>query len=150
MKIGYRIGGLFEDYSKEEGNIGFEIFFPRIYNSFAEAEDHQACPSAKMLKLDSGEVVIVLYDGGKEVETIHWDNWQRYKCYRVKESCKDSAVLDADEDFEPYSEKFEKIFELYCGGIPRDKWNMQYLAYCIAPVIIMDEDNLLVLKEDNQ
>lgn len=33
IKIGYRIGGSFEDYCKD-GNVGFEILFPHIYSSF--------------------------------------------------------------------------------------------------------------------
>lgn len=37
IKIGYRIGGSFEDYCKD-GNVGFEILFPHIYFSYEEAE----------------------------------------------------------------------------------------------------------------
>lgn len=83
IKIGYRIGGSFEDYCKD-GNVGFEILFPHIYPSYEEAEKNNYRISAMMKKQDDGEVVIILYEDKIPVETIHWDEWMKYKCNHLK------------------------------------------------------------------
>ena len=92
IKIGYRIGGSFEDYCKD-GNIGFEILFPHIYSSYEEAEKNNYRISAMMKKQDDGEVVIILYEDKIPVETIHWDEWMKYKCNHLKRE-KIDAYLD--------------------------------------------------------
>ena len=83
IKTGYRIGGSFEDYCKD-GNVGFEILFPHIYSSFEEAEKNNYRISAMMKKQNDGEVVIILYEDKIPVETIHWDEWMKYKCNHLK------------------------------------------------------------------
>lgn len=135
IKVGYKIGGSFEDYG-----AGFEILFPHTYSSYEEAEKNDFRLSAQMEKQDDGEVVIVLYEDKSPVETIHWDEWWKYKCNRIKEGRKDCDFADANTDYEPYSAKFEKIFCDYSGNNDRKVWSMQFLASWIEPVIIMDND----------
>ena len=143
IKIGYRIGGSFEDYSKD-GNVGFEILFPHIYSSFEEAEKNNYRISAMMKKQNDGEVVIILYEDKIPVETIHWDEWMKYKCNHLKREKIDAGFTDANTDYEPYSEKFEKIFDAYCGNNKLESFHMQYLAYWVEPVIIENDEDICV------
>ena len=143
IKIGYRIGGSFEDYCKE-GNVGFEILFPHIYSSYEEAEKNHYRISAMMKKQDDGEVVIILYEDKIPVETIHWDEWMKYKCNHLKREKIDAGFADANTDYEPYSEKFEKIFDAYCGNNKLESFHMQYLAYWVEPVIIENDEDICV------
>lgn len=147
IKIGYKIGASFEDYCKN-GNIGFEIVFPHIYHSHEEAERNNFRLSAKMEKQDDEKVIIVLYEDGVPVETIRWDEWWKYKCNHIKEESKDLAFWDANTDYEPYSAKFEEIFDCYCENKTFDKWSMQFLAYWIEPVIIMDNDGSYTARKN--
>lgn len=147
-KIGYKVGASFEDYGKD-GGVGFEILFPHIYTSFEEAEKNNYRMSANMEKQENEEVIIVLYEDKKPVETIRWDEWWKYKCNHVKEKSKDLDFHDANTDYEPYSAKFEKIFDYYCGNKIRDIWSMQYLAYWIEPVIIMDNDGTYTARKND-
>ena len=135
IKIGYKVGGSFDDYGVN-GSIGFEILFPHIYNSYEEAEKNNYRLSAQMEKQNNGEVVIVLFEDKIPVDTIHWNEWWKYKCNRIKEEQKDSIHVDANIDYEPYSAKFEEIFRDYCGNNEYKVWSMQYLAYWVEPVII--------------
>lgn len=89
-----------------------------------------------MEKQNNGEVVIVLFEDKIPVDIIHWDEWWKYKCNRIKEERKDSGFVDANIDYEPCSAKFEEIFQDYCGNNERKAWSMQYLAYWVEPVII--------------
>lgn len=143
IKIGYRIGGSFEDYCKD-GNVGFEILFPHIYSSFEEAEKNNYRISAMMKKQNDGEVVIILYEDKIPVETIHWDEWMKYKCNHLKREKIDAGFTDANTDYEPYSEKFEKIFGAYCGNNKLESFHMQYLAYWVEPVIIENDEDICV------
>jgi hypothetical protein len=143
IKIGYRIGGSFEDYCKD-GNVGFEILFPHIYSSFEEAEKNNYRISAMMKKQNDGEVVIILYEDKIPVETIHWDEWMKYKCNHLKREKIDAGFTDANTDYEPYSEKFEKIFDAYCGNNKLESFHMQYLAYWVEPVIIENDEDICV------
>lgn len=143
IKIGYRIGGSFEDYCKD-GNVGFEILFPHIYSSFEEAEKNSYRISAMMNKQNDGEVVIILYEDKIPVETIHWDEWMKYKCIHLKREKIDAYFADASTDYEPYSEKFEKIFDAYCGNNKLESFHMQYLAYWVEPVIIENDEDICV------
>lgn len=143
IKIGYRIGGSFEDYCKD-GNVGFEILFPHIYSSFEEAEKNNYRISAMMKKQNDGEVVIILYEDKIPVETIHWDEWMKYKCNHLKIEKIDAGFTDANTDYEPYSEKFEKIFDAYCGNNKLESFHMQYLAYWVEPVIIENDEDICV------
>ncbi len=136
IEIGYKIGGLFEDYSAN-GSVGFEIVFPHTYSSAEEADKNEFRLSAQMEKQNDGEVVIVLYEDKSPVETIHWDEWWKYKCKRIKEERKDLGFVDASTDYEPYSAKFEEIFRDYCRDKNRKVWSMQYLAYWVEHVIKM-------------
>lgn len=143
IKIGYRIGGSFEDYCKD-GNVGFEILFPHIYPSYEEAEKNNYRISAMMKKQDDGEVVIILYEDKIPVETIHWDEWMKYKCNHLKREKIDAGFADANTDYEPYSEKFEKIFDAYCRNNKLESFHMQYLAYWVEPVIIENDEDICV------
>lgn len=143
IKIGYRIGGSFEDYCKD-GNVGFEILFPHIYSSFEEAEKNNYRISAMMNKQNDGEVVIILYEDKIPVETIHWDEWMKYKCIHLKREKIDACFADASTDYEPYSEKFEKIFDAYSGNNKLESFHMQYLAYWVEPVIIENNEDICV------
>lgn len=147
-KINYKIGVSFEDCGKD-GGVGFEILFPHIYASFEDAENNNYRMSANMEKQNDGEVIIVLYEDKKPVETIRWDEWWKYKCNHVKEESKDLDFHDVNTDYEPYSEKFEKIFDYYCGNKIRDEWTMQDLAYWIEPVIIMDNDGSYTARKND-
>ena len=42
MKIGYKVGGSFEDYC-EDGSVGFEILFPYTYPSYEKAAFEACC-----------------------------------------------------------------------------------------------------------
>lgn len=148
MKIGYKVGGSFEDYCKD-GSVGFEILFPYTYSSYEEADKNNYRLSAMMKKQDDDEVVIVLYEDKIPVETIHWDEWWKYKCNHIKKESKDSDSVDANTDYEPFSEKFEKIFDAYCGEKTRDEWSMQYLAYWVEPVIVMDNDGSYTARKND-
>lgn len=143
IKIGYRIGGSFEDYCKD-GNVGFEILFPHIYPSYEEAEKNNYRISAMMKKQDDGEVVIILYEDKIPVETIHWDEWMKYKCNHLKREKIDAGFADANTDYEPYSEKFEKIFDAYCRNNKLESFHMQYLAYWVESVIIENDEDICV------
>ena len=143
IKIGYRIGGSFEDYCKD-GNVGFEILFPHIYPSYEEAEKNNYRISAMMKKQDDGEVVIILYEDKIPVETIHWDEWMKYKCNHLKREKIDAGFADANTDYEPYSEKFEKIFDAYCRNNKLESFHMQYLDYLVEPVIIENDEDICV------
>lgn len=147
-KIGYKIGGSFEDYGTN-GSIGFEILFPRIYSSYEEAHKNNFRLSAQMEKQGDGEVVIILYEDKFPVETIHWDEWWKYKCNRIKEERKDLGFVDANTDYEPYSARFEEIFRYYCSNKERKVWSMQYLAYWAEPVIIMDNDGSYTARKND-
>ena len=46
--------------------------------------------------------------------------------------------------YEPYSEKFEKIFDAYCGNNKLESFHMQYLAYWVEPVIIENDEDICV------
>ena len=92
IKIGYRIGGSFEEAEKNNYRI-----------------------SAMMKKQNDGEVVIILYEDKIPVETIHWDEWMKYKCNHLKREKIDAGFTDANTDYEPYSEKFEKILASFRG-----------------------------------
>lgn len=83
IRIGYKVGGSFDDYGVN-GSIGFEILFPHIYNSYEEAEKNNYRLSAQMEKQNNGEVVIVLFEDKIPVGTIHWNEWWKYKCNRIK------------------------------------------------------------------
>lgn len=147
-QIGYKIGGSFEDYGTN-GSIGFEILFPHTYSSYEEAEKNESSISAKMEKQSDGEVVIVLYENKFPVETIRWDEWQKYKCNHIKEKSKDLGVVDADTDYEPYSARFEEIFRNYCKDEERKVWSMQYLAYWVEPVILMKNDGSYTARKND-
>ena len=148
IKIGYKIGGSFEDYSVN-GSIGFEIVFPHTYSSYKKAVKNNFRLSAQMEKQDDGEVVIVLYEDKSPVETIHWDEWWKYKCNRIKEERKDLGFVDANTDYEPCSAKFEEIFCDYCRDKERKVWLMQYLAYWVEPVVIMDNDGSYTARKND-
>lgn len=137
-KIGYKLGGSFDDLGAS-GNIGFEILFPHIYSSYEAAEKSNVIIYARMEK-EGAEVVIKLYEDKKVTETIHWNEWWKYRCYHIKEEFKNSAFIDGNSDYEPYNAKFEDIFLDYCAGRERDYWSMQYLAYWVEPVIIKDAE----------
>lgn len=102
-----------------------------------------------MEKQDNGEVVIVLCEDLSPVDTIHWDEWWKYKCNRIKEERKDLGFVDANTDYEPCSAKFEEIFRDYCGDKERKVWDMQYLAYWTEPVIIMDNDGSYTARKND-
>ena len=148
IRIGYKVGGSFEDYSVN-GSVGFEILFPHVYSSYEEAEKNNYRLSAQMEKQDNGEVVIVLCEDLSPVDTIHWDEWWKYKCNRIKEERKDLGFVDANTDYEPCSAKFEEIFRDYCGDKERKVWDMQYLAYWTEPVIIMDNDGSYTARKND-
>lgn len=148
IKVGYKVGGSFEDYGVN-GSVGFEMIFPHTYSSYEEAEKNNFRLSAQMEKQDDGEVVIVLYEDKSPVETIHWDEWWKYKCNRIKEERKDLGFVDAKTDYEPYSAKFEEIFCDYCGNNDRKVWSMQFLAYWIEPVIMMDNDGSYTARKND-
>jgi len=148
IKIGYKIGGTFDD-SSVNGSIGFEILFPHIYSSYEEAEINERTISAKMIKQPDGEVVINLYENDVQVETIRWDEWWKYKCNHIKSESKGSGFVDAHTDYEPYSAKFEEIFRDYCGNKNRETWVMQYLAYWVEPVILMDNDGSYTARKND-
>ena len=146
--IGYKIGGSFEDYS-DNGDIGFEILFPHVYASYEEAQYNNYRLSAQMEKQSNGEVIIVLYEDKVPVETIRWDEWQKYECNHIKEESKNSSFTDALTDYEPYSAKFEDIFRDYCGNQDRKVWSMQYLAYWVEPVILMENDGSYTARKND-
>lgn len=148
MKIGYKVGGSFEGYCRD-GSVGFEILFPYTYSSYEEACKNNYRLSAMMKKQDDDEVVIVLYEDKIPVETIHWDEWWKYKCNHIKEESKDSDFVDANNDYEPFSEKFEKIFDECCEEKTCDEWSMQYLAYWVEPVIVMDNDGSYTARKND-
>ena len=156
IRIGYKIGGSFEDYS-DNGSVGFEILFPHIYSSYEEAQKNNYRLSAQMEKKNNGEVAIVLCEDKSPVDTIHWDEWWKYKCNRIKEERKNISFVDGNTDYEPCSTKFEEIFRDYCGNKERKVWDMEYLAYWIEPVIIMgfnwsddDEKDTHMIEGDDE
>ena len=148
IKIGYKIGGSFEDYGTN-GSVGFEILFPHTYSSYEEAEKNNFRLSAQMEKQDNEEVVISLYEDKILVETIRWDEWWKYKCNRIKEERKDLGFVDANTDYEPCSAKFEEIFIDYCGNKERKVWSMQYLAYWVEPVILMENNGSYTARKND-
>lgn len=148
-KIGYKTGASFEDYTVN-GGIGFEILFPSTYAFYEEAEKNNFRLSAQMEKQDNGEVVIVLYEDKSPVEIIHWDEWWKYKCNHIKEERKDLGFVDANTDYEPYAAKFEEIFNDYCNGKDRNVWSMQYLAYWVEPVIVIENDGSYTARKNTE
>ena len=43
-----------------------------------------------------------------------------------------------------FFEKFEKIFDAYCGNNKLESFHMQYLAYWVEPVIIENDEDICV------
>lgn len=135
--IRFKIGGEFQDCWKDKIWIGFDLLFPFKYELLEMAEivgSHQT--SAWMEKEANGEVVIRLYEFGEPIETIHWDEWWKYKCYRTKESSK-GKLCEGRVDFEPCSERFETVFSGYVNNrTDIERFELQYLAYWVEPVLI--------------
>jgi hypothetical protein len=137
-KIGYKLGGCFEDFGADGESIAFEILFPMVFESKEEIEsgEHDAI-SALMAKEPNGEVVIILCYKLEPVETIHWDEWWKYKCTKLKDEAKDELIADSWKDFEPHCAKFEDIFENFAGEDEDDNsYELQYLAYWVEPVFM--------------
>lgn len=132
-KIGYKLGASFEDLGTNN-EVGFEIVFPHIYDSYEEAEKNNNTIHARMVKEDN-EVVIEICQNNNVLDIIKWDEWWKYKCIKLKDSKKGCGFVDANTDYEPYAAKFEEIFKDYTKN-DEDAlvWHMQYLAYWIEPV----------------
>lgn len=130
MAIGYKVGGEFSDLWNEDTWVSFDIVFPSIYHTQEAAESAASGDiKAVMKRCASGEVVIQLYESGSAVETIRWDEWWKYRCYRSKESSMGKEMLDSRTDFEPCSERFETVFDGYTHGRAEVVgFEMQYLA----------------------
>lgn len=139
--IGYKVGGEFEDLWKDGIWVGFDILFPFVYETQGAAGTVGSNnTSAWMEKEENGEVVIRLYEFGEPVETIHWDEWWKYKCYRTKEASKGKTSVEGHMDFEPCSEKFETIFDGYVSNrADVTHFEMQYLAYWVEPALIPEQ-----------
>ena len=139
-KIGYKLGGDFCDVGHDGYSIGFEILFPHVYSTSELAEWSNQSIYARMEKEDDQSVVIRLYEKDRIVDTIKWDEWWRYRCYRIKDAKKGDIFVEGHIDFEPYSEKFEKIFDNYVGDKVRNIWQMQYLSYWTEPTVIGEDE----------
>ena len=136
MKIGYKIGGSFDDVcDNARDDVQFEIVFPYVYASYEEAKKNVDYIKADMVRL-ADSVVIQLYENGKLVETIQWDEYWKYVCSQRKEASVKSCFVDSLKDYEPCSMKFEDIFKGYTHDQNVDVFNLQYLAYWIEPTII--------------
>lgn len=138
-KIGYKLGGTFEDMGVDGFRICFEILFPTIYKTKEEAESNNGNICAYMEK-EKDKVVIKLYGYHILVQTIYWDEWWKYKCCRIKNKSKNAISVDALTDYEPYSASFEDIFKNYVRNVTKDIWSMQYLAYWVEPVLLGRRD----------
>ena len=134
--IGYKVGGQFIDEWHDGRDIGFDILFPFVYDTERDAEDFGAFQtSAVMEKCETGEVVIHLYEFEKLVDTIRWEEWWKYRCYRLKEDCKDKMWLAGNRDFEPFAERFETIFDGYAKEPDEPvKFTMRFLSYWVELV----------------
>ena len=135
-KIGYKVGGVFDDVCMNSRDVGFDILFPKVYDSYEEAENAHVLNSAKMEKQEDGSVVIVLYESKIPVDTIRWDEWWKYKCFRIKEASKNLGSVNGHTDYEPYCGTFEEIFDEYICMENTSVWGMQHLAYWVEPVVI--------------
>ena len=143
-RVGYKLSAQFEDTGYEGFSIGFEILFPRVYDSAEEAEQNSEAICAWLEREQDNTVVIRLYQFGEPIETIRWDEWWKYKCYRVKEAKKNSPCLVEPIDYEPYSEKFEVIFMGYAGQRAEiTRFEMQYLSYGIEPTFKKADDETI-------
>ena len=155
IRIGYKIGGSFEDYS-DNGSVGFEILFPHIYSSYEEAQKNNYRLSAQMEKQNNGEVVIVLCEDKSQLTQSIGTNGGNINAIALKKNEKNFISVDGNTDYEPCSTKFEEIFRDYCGNKKRKVWNMEYLAYWIEPVIIMgfnwsdDEEDTHMIEGDDE
>lgn len=137
-KIGYKIGGCFEDFGENGESFAFEILFPMIYDTKEEIlnGEHDAI-SAAMEKQSDGEVVINLYYNWDIIETIRWNEWWKYKCSRMRDESKGELIADARDDFEPCCIKFEDIYGNFVGEDEDDnRYELQYLAYWVEPTFV--------------
>ena len=133
-QIGFRLNAQFEDTGAEGFLIGFDVTFPRIYDSPEEAEQNNETVCAWLEREQDNTVVIRLYQFGEPTETIRWDEWWKYKCYRVKAEKKDAPYTVEPIDYEPYSERFENIFAGYVGQrTDVSRFEMQCLSYGVEP-----------------
>lgn len=144
--IGYKIGGIFRDSRRDGIIIGFDILFPFVYDTEEDAETIGIVQTkAAMEKCDNGEVVIQLYELGRPVEIVRWEEWWKYRCYCLKKESKGKKRIDGRTDFEPYNARFETIFEsysnYYIGSVCSE---MQFVAYWIEPVERREEQEVSI------
>lgn len=130
----YMIKAMFEDSSECYGYIGFDISFPMQYNSKDEAERNSANIAAVMNKNEDNTVDIWLYENNNKVDVIKWDEWYKYKCYKIKDSSKAKIKVDALSDYEPCDMKFEDIFAAYYNTENKSRYNISYIAYKIQAI----------------
>lgn len=131
-EIGYRLNGTF--YLKgDNGNIvGFDVSFPSIYNTKEDAEQYNGVLGLS-LEREEGRIVLRLYEAQEVVETLEWEKWWTYKCYKVKQECRGKESF-TDDDFEPYYEKFETIFNYFVKSTMVKTYPLEYVQYWIEPV----------------
>lgn len=138
-KIGYKLSVSFVDVGVKE-DICFNIKFPRVYKSRKEAEKNKRNVYAKMVKYEN-ETIILLYECEKLVDCIKWQEWWKYECLRLKDKKKGCVCIDGRCDYEPYSAKFEDIFDELCREDEKDSWyTMKFWAYEIEPVEVYKVD----------
>jgi hypothetical protein len=143
--IGYQLNGSF--YLKgENGNIiGFDIQFPSIYET---KDDAEKCSEMLGLNFEKEEdsIVLCLYEGESAVQTLRWDEWWLYRCYKLKQEYRWKERLTS-EDFEPYDESFENIFNRFVKSEYVVKYPLEHMQYWIEPI---ETINTLQNSKDDQ
>jgi hypothetical protein len=142
-EIKYKLKSFFEDKDNKNGrNICFEIVYPHKYSSYKEATKNNANIRAFMDKKEDGSVEINLYEKGVCVDTIKWEDWQKYRCFRLKENCTGKTLINNATDYEPCAETFEEIFEHYISNSNQKTWHMHNIAFEIIPVCEFIENDM--------
>lgn len=131
-QIGYRLSGSFYLKCESAGIVGFDLTFPTVYSTRNDAENFSGMIGLNMEK-ENGEIVLRLYEGSKAVETLKWDEWWKYRCYKQKERCRGKENL-IDEDFEPHYQQFKDIFHHYVRSENVVAYPLEYIQYWLEPV----------------
>lgn len=133
MEIGYQLNGTFYLRGESGNIIGFDLTFPSIYATKNDAEESAGIIGLNLEKEDGNNIVLRPYEGDSASVTIKWEEWWLYRCYKLKGECRGKETL-LDEDFEPYYEKFDSIFNHFVKSEYVLKYPLEYMHYWIEPV----------------
>lgn len=121
-KILFKVGLIFYDCMKRGKNIGkyinFDVLLSLKFETADEADKlgNNSALEGFLERGDDGRVSISICSdsSGDLVDKIYWDDFEKYRCSIMKENslyklCEGDKVCIGQNDFEPFSEKFDEI-----------------------------------------